>query len=127
MRTEPDPPNGFTLLEMLVALSVFALAALTLLRMEGASIAQTADLDQRFLREVEAQNLAAEWMTDPTAPALGKSSGTSSNNGRKFAWERVVSAGPTPGSVLILLSLRETTQGAGGQTLQLQLLRRNVP
>ena len=30
------PRNGFTLIEMLVALAIFALAALALLRMEGA-------------------------------------------------------------------------------------------
>ena len=67
---------------MLVALAVFAIAALTLLRMEGASIARTADLDQRLLREVVAQNLATEWLTDPAPPALGDVNGQSTNMGR---------------------------------------------
>ena len=70
--------NGFTLIELMVALAVFAIAALTLLRMEGASISRTADLDQRLLREVVAQNLAAEWLTDPAPPTLGDVNGWSS-------------------------------------------------
>ena len=76
--------NGFTLLELLVALAVFAIAALALLQMEGASIARTADLDQRLLREIVAQNMAAEILTDPAPPAAGAATGVIENAGRRF-------------------------------------------
>ena len=115
--------NGFTLIEMLVALAVFAIAALTLLRMEGASIARTADLDQRLLREVVAQNLAAEWLTDPAPPALGDTGGQTTNAGRAFAFTRHVEKMSDAGVVRVVVSVREVTPGARSQAFTLEVLR----
>ena len=116
--------NGFTLIELLVALAIFALAGLALMRMEGASIARTADLDQRLMREVTAQNLAAEWLTDPMPPALGKEEGTVDNAGRRFAWTRTVTApSEFPGTVRILLALREVTPGRESAAVTYEFLR----
>lgn len=113
MRISRDHPEaGFSLIELMVALAVFAIAALTLLRMEGASIGRTADLDQRFLREVVAQNLAAEILTDPAPPALGAASGTVLNEGRRFQWTRRVVAQPDAGVLGVSVSVVETTPGA---------------
>ncbi len=85
---QAERQEGFTLLEVLIALAIFSLAALTLMRMTSASISQTADLDQRFERQIVAQNMAAEILTDPQAPALGETRGTTQNFGRSFAWVR---------------------------------------
>ena len=106
---------------------MFAIAALALLRMEGASIARTADLDQRLLREVVAQNLAAEWITDPQPPALGEAQGQASNMGRQFAWQRSVERLPDAGVIRIVLSVREVTAGAATQALTLEFTRRTEP
>ena len=115
--------NGFTLIELLVALAVFAIAALTLLRMEGASIQRTADLDQRLLREVVAQNLAAEWLTDPTPPALGEVQGQVRNAGRGFAFARRVEAASQAGVIRVVVSVREVTPGARSQAFTLDFMR----
>ena len=116
--------NGFTLIELLVALAIFALAGLTLMRMEGASIARTADLDQRLLREVTAQNLAAEWLTDPIPPALGDGEGAVDNAGRQFQWTRtVVAPSEFPGTIRIVLSLREVTPGRESSAVTYEFLR----
>ena len=108
---------------MLVALAVFAIAALTLLRMEGASIARTADLDQRLLREVVAQNLATEWLTDPAPPALGDVNGQSTNMGRAFAFTRHVEKMSDAGVIRVVVSVREVTPGARSQAFTLEFLR----
>ena len=115
--------NGFTLIELMVALAVFAIAALTLLRMEGASISRTADLDQRLLREVVAQNLAAEWLTDPAPPALGDTSGQVSNMNRQFAFTRHVERMSDAGVIRVVLAVREVTPGAQSQAFTLEFMR----
>ena len=119
----PAREAGFTLIEMMVALAVFAIAALTLLRMEGASISRTADLDQRLLREVVAQNLAAEWLTDPAPPALGDVNGQVSNMNRRFAFTRHVERMSDAGVVRVVVAVREVTPGTQSQAFTLEFMR----
>jgi len=73
---------------MLVALAVFSLAALALLRLEGATLSSTADLDKKTIAQLVARNIAAETLTDPVAPALGMTSGEEVNAGRRWRWQR---------------------------------------
>ncbi len=84
--------SGFSLLEMLVALAVFSIAALALIKLQGASLMQTAELDSRLYSEITVRNLAVEALTDPSPPALGDAQGTISNAGRDFAWRRTATA-----------------------------------
>lgn len=97
--------RGFTLLEMLVALAVFSLAALALLRLEGATVRQTGQLDERMLAQLVARNLAVETMTDPAAPAVGATSGAVVNGGRTWRWSRVTSRTPDQRLVRVDISV----------------------
>lgn len=81
-------PNGFSLIEVLVALTVFAVAALALLRLTAVGLQGSGDLDRRLLREVVAGNLAAQWNTDPVLAGDGE--GELVNAGRRFVWQRKV-------------------------------------
>ena len=96
MSSPERPPSeaGFTLVEMLVALAIFSLAALALLRLEGATVSNTARLQDQALARIVAQNLAVETMTDPVPPAFGRQSGTVVNGGRNWTWVR--DAGRSP-------------------------------
>ena len=84
--------NGFTLIEIMVALAVFSLAALALIRLEGETIRGTGRLDAIFLAQTVARNVAIEAMTDAQPPALGQSAGSERNGGRDWAWTRSVRA-----------------------------------
>jgi general secretion pathway protein I len=86
MRTE----TGFTLVEVLVALAIFSLAAMALLRLQGAALATTARLDEKALAAIVAQNRAVEVQVAPIAPAFGSSAGTDSNGGRQWRWTQDV-------------------------------------
>jgi general secretion pathway protein I len=81
--------QGFTLIEMMVALAVFSLAALALLRLQGATVSNTAVIETRALGQIVANNLAVEALTDAVPPPLGKSEGMIVNGGRKWRWNRI--------------------------------------
>ncbi len=82
--------RGFTLLEMLVALAVISVAALTLVRLDAFTVRSAADLDARTLAQVVAQNEAVLLSTDPTPPTIGTSVGAADNAGQRFSIERRV-------------------------------------
>lgn len=82
--------DGFTLIEMLVALAIFSLAALALLRLQGATLRSTSRLQSGIVASMVARNLVVEAITDKMAPAFGRSSGRETNAGRSWRWTRVV-------------------------------------
>lgn len=86
--------RGFTLVEMLVALAVFSLAALALLRLGVATAVQSARLGDQGLAQVVARNLAVEALSDPAPPAFGETAGESANGGRRWRWSRRVGRSP---------------------------------
>jgi general secretion pathway protein I len=94
----PAEPHetGFTLVEMLVALAIFSLAALALLRLEGATVANTARLQDQAIAQIVARNIAVETLTDPVPPAFGRESGEAVNAGRRWRWTRVTGRSPEP-------------------------------
>jgi general secretion pathway protein I len=89
LRGNRQSQQGFTLIEMMVALAVFSLAALALLRLQGATVSSTAVIETRALGQIVANNLAVEALTDAVPPPLGKSEGVIENGGRKWRWSRI--------------------------------------
>ena len=88
--------NGFTLIEVLVALAIFSLAALALLRLQGAALGTTARLDEKALAGIVAQNLAIEAMVAVQPPSYGTTTGETSNGGRLWRWTQRVERSPDP-------------------------------
>jgi general secretion pathway protein I len=82
--------DGFTLVEVMVALAVFSLAALALIRLEGATIRSTALLGDTIVAQMVARNVAIDAITAPRAPALGRAAGVEQNGGRAWRWTRDV-------------------------------------
>lgn len=102
--------RGFTLLEMLVALAVFSLAALALVRLQGVTLRTAADLDSKALGQIVARNLMVEVQTDPLPPSIGEADGDVTNGGRRWHWSRVVK--PTDDRRLLQIDL--TVDGQPG-------------
>jgi general secretion pathway protein I len=110
--------HGFTLIEMLVALAIFSLAALALLRLETATVATTARLQDQALAQMVARNLAVETMTDPVPPAYGDTRGRVVNAGRRWSWIRRTARTPEPRIQQILIQVaREGGQEAASLTI----------
>jgi general secretion pathway protein I len=112
--------NGFTLIETLVAMAIFSLAALALLRLEGATISSTAILSDRAVGQIVTRNLAVQIMTDVRAPAFGDASGVVVNAGRTWRWARVTKRTDDARIVRIDLAV---TDDAGRQSGALSLAR----
>ena len=90
MRNNRSAQQGFTLLEILVALAVFSLAALALIRLETASVRGVVVLDRTLLADMVARNVALEAVTDARAPVRGQSMGVEVNGGQSWRWTRQV-------------------------------------
>lgn len=95
-KSPADREAGFTLVEMLVALAIFSLAALALLRLEGATVTSTALLHDQAIAQMVARNIAIETMTDPVPPPFGTESGSQVNANRSWGWTRTVDRSPEP-------------------------------
>jgi general secretion pathway protein I len=111
---------GFTLLEVLVALAVFSLAALALLRLQGASIATATRLDEKLIAAIALENRAAELILEIPAPAFGTTSGQAQNARRPLSWTANVQRTPDPALQRIDLTITD----ASGAVLATQTLIR---
>jgi len=89
----PDPAirrNGFTLIEIMVALAVFSLAVLALLRLETATIRGATTLDDSLVAGLVARNVANDAITEAQPPVAGRTTGSEVNGGRSWNWVRQV-------------------------------------
>jgi general secretion pathway protein I len=109
---------GFTLIELMVALAVFSLVALTLLKLQGTVVRNSGEIAARATGQIVAHNLAVELLTDPRAPSLGREQGTTENGGQSWRWVRVTKATADPSLVRIDLSVANASgQPAAALTL----------
>jgi general secretion pathway protein I len=106
---------GFTLIEMLVALAIFSLAALALLRLEGATVANAARLQDQAVAQIVARNIAVEALTDPVSPAFGREAGQAMNAGRSWVWIRETRRSPEPRIQQIEIMVQSPRGGPGAR------------
>ncbi len=74
----------------MVALAVFSLAALALIRLEGATLRSAGTLNRTLLAGMVARNVAIEAVTDARPPALGLAQGSEVNGDHSWNWTRTV-------------------------------------
>ena len=110
--------HGFTLIEIMVALAVFSLAAMALIRLESATIRGAAIVDDTQLGTLVARNIAIEAVSDADTPMPGQSSGVETNGGRAWRWTRSVT--PTGGAGIVRIDVAVRNGGGsivGRQTM----------
>ncbi|HEX8486286.1 type II secretion system minor pseudopilin GspI [Sphingomonas sp.] len=83
--------RGFTLIEVMVALVVFSLVAMALMRLQGATIRGAATLDTTIAAQMVARTVATDAVTQAQPPVVGRSDGRGPNGGRDWNWTRRVS------------------------------------
>lgn len=102
---------GFSLIEVMVALAIFGLAAVALIRLQGVSLASAATLSDRQYAAIVARNQALEAMLSaaPPTPETGRERAGS----REWPWRRQIGPGPDPGTLLIAVAVT----GDNGQVI----------
>ncbi|MGF1462890.1 MAG: type II secretion system minor pseudopilin GspI [Maricaulaceae bacterium] len=106
------PQAGFTLLEVMVALAVFSLAAVTLLQAGGQNARLARVLQERALAQIVAENRLVESLALETPPDLGVDRGIEPQGAFNWAWMRTVAPTPDPALVRVDVEVR-LSQGPG--------------
>jgi len=115
--------RGFTLIEVMVALAVFGLAVLALVRVETLAIRGAATVDTAAVARIVAGNVAAEAVTDARAPAAGRSTGVENNAGRRWRWQRDVAGTPDPRVVRIDVAVADERGTVQARTVAVRRAR----
>jgi general secretion pathway protein I len=108
------PRNGFTLLEIMVALAIFSLAALAMVRLQGYSVRSTANLGDSSMAWQVARNVAVEILSNPAPPTLGETNGEEVNGGQSWRW--TATTAKTDDARLVRVDIAVT--GAGNAALR---------
>lgn len=94
MNARPRQSRGFTLLEMLVALTVLAIALLAALRASSAGVQNTVEIRNRLLAGWVAQNRLAEHLARRDWLPVGVVRGDDTQGGVRFVWEEKIAGTP---------------------------------
>ena len=90
----PRRSRGFTLIEVLVALTILAVALAAAVRSAGVAADTTSDLKERLLAGWIAQDRLAEYSVRPLWPDIGTRQGNADQAGIRFVWRETVSGTP---------------------------------
>ena len=102
------PARGFTLVEVLVALAVLAIALAAVMRAMAQAIDTTATLRQHEVALWVAQNRLVRHEMAQDWPSVDTTDGDADMGGRKWYWREQVSTTPEPKIRRIEITIRET-------------------
>ena len=101
---------GFTLIEVLIALAVLAIAMLAVIGTAGSSTRVTAELRDETLAHWVAMNELTALRVSPTWPALGKQEGDAVMGDRKWHWQAKVATTSDPDLLRVDIDVSDAAQ-----------------
>jgi general secretion pathway protein I len=113
--TAPHAPvDGFTLIEVLVALAIVTLGMAALLGTLNSAAGTAGYLQDKTLAEWIALNQVSKVRLSAQGPSKGTSDGEVDYAGRKWKWSQVVDDMPIPGVLSIVVKVRPSDVTASG-------------
>lgn len=94
MRYAPLRTRGFTLVEVLVALAILAIALAAVMRTMGQSIDLTTELRQRTVALWAAEERATRLLLENAWPSIDTTEGTMEFGNREWRWRERVASTP---------------------------------
>jgi general secretion pathway protein I len=88
--------RGFTLIEVLVALAILAVALAAAVRSAGVAADTSVELKERLLAGWIAQDRLAEYAVRPLWPDIGTRQASADQGGLRFVWRETVTGTPNP-------------------------------
>ncbi|ACT59147.1 type II secretion system minor pseudopilin GspI [Hirschia baltica] len=88
--------DGFTLIEVLAALSIFAIAAIGLIHVSSENSRGAAAIERRMLASIIADNEMTMTLIQREPLENGESSGRIALGGREWTWRKTISTTPNP-------------------------------
>lgn len=108
--------DGFTLVEVVVALGILSTAAIGFSTLSRGSIDSAKQIEMRYLARTVVDNELTRVFTQQADLQIGVTNGQVQQMGRAFNWVRIVEPVPQDGIVLVQLQVRE----ADGETVLAQ-------
>ncbi|GLK88429.1 type II secretion system minor pseudopilin GspI [Pseudomonas turukhanskensis] len=107
--------HGFTLLEVLVALGIFALVAASVLGVSARSLQTAAKLEDKTLAMWVADNKLSEMQLEPGVPSEGDQQGQVDFANRQWLWQTTVQATsePTMRRITVWVASRDARGSSG--------------
>lgn len=118
MNHRRPPAAGFTLLEVLVALSILALSLMAALRAGAISMNNVQEIRLRQLADWVAEDRLAEHRARRDWLPVGGNTGETEQGGERFLWEEKIS--PTANSRFRRIEIRVRMAGPAQETLLAQ-------
>ena len=115
------PDDGFSLIELLVAVALLSLVAVTLLQSQSGATKNTAVLQEKALALVVAENQIARLTGSAIIPNVGNRSGEEEQFGIKFLWRESVKL--APGGKLLSMEVTVLSED-GSELMELVGFRR---
>ena len=109
--------QGFSLVEVIVALGILSTAAIGFSELTRGSIDGAKQIEMRYLARTIAENELVGTFTDETPLRIGVTSGETVQMGRSFSWVRTITATGEDGLLLVELQV----SGQQSETVLVQL------
>ncbi len=115
-RRAPDPAgracaDGFSLIEVLVALAIFSIAVIAHLHLQSENARTVAALEQRAYARIAAENRLAETLARSAVLEIGTESGESEIAGLRWAWTERISTTRDAGMLRVDVTVSDETTG----------------